>query len=44
VIALIALALLTLTAFAGGVIALFAGRRFYALWLGFGAFFITSRW
>ena len=42
-IALIALALLTLTAFAGGVIALFAGRRFYALWLGFGAFFITSR-
>jgi len=41
--ALIIIVLLVVTALAGGVISLFAGRRFYALWLGLAAFFFSSR-
>jgi LmbE family N-acetylglucosaminyl deacetylase len=42
-VALVLLILLALAALAGGLIALFAGRRFYALWLGLATFFFTSR-
>ncbi len=42
-IALVLIILLVLAALAGGLIAVFAGRRFYALWLGLAAFFFTSR-
>jgi len=34
---------LALVALIGGVISLFAGRRFYPLWLGLAAYFFTSR-
>jgi len=42
-IALIILILLLLAALAGGLIAMFAGRKYYALWLGLATFFFTSR-
>ena len=41
--ALIILILFILAALAGGLIALFAGRRFYALWLGLATFFFITR-
>jgi LmbE family N-acetylglucosaminyl deacetylase len=40
---LVILILLALVALAGGLLAVFAGRRFYAFWLGFAAFFFSSR-
>jgi len=40
---LVILILLALGAQAGGLLAVFAGRRFYAFWLGFAAFFFSSR-
>jgi len=42
-LALVLLILLALAALVGGLIAVFAGRRFYALWMGLAAFFFTSR-
>jgi hypothetical protein len=39
----IILILLVLAALVGGLIALFAGRRYYALWLGLATFFFVSR-
>ena len=39
----IILILLVLAPLAGGLIALFAGRKFYALWVGLATFFFTSR-
>ena len=42
-IGLIVILLMTFAALSGGLIALFAGRRFYAVWLGFAAYFLTTR-
>ncbi len=42
-IASIFLILIMLAALAGGLIALFVGRSFYALWIGLATFFFTSR-
>ena len=42
-VASIILLILVIAAIAGGLIALFAGRRFYALWMGLAVFFFTSR-
>ena len=42
-LATIIIILFVLAAIAGGFISLFAGRRFYALWLGLATFFFTSR-
>jgi len=39
----IIIVIVVVAAIAGGLIALFAGRRFYALWMGLAAFFFTSR-
>ena len=39
----IIIVIVVVAAIAGGLIALFAGRRFYALWLGLAVFFFTSR-
>jgi len=46
-LASIILILLILAALAGGLITVFAGRRFYDLWLGFATFFfihVFSTW
>ncbi len=40
---IIILILLTLAALSGGLIALFAGRRLYPVWLGFATYFFISR-
>jgi len=37
------LILMMLAVLSGGLIALFVGRRFYAVWLGFAAYFFTTR-
>lgn len=42
-LALTILLLLILAALSGGAIALFAGRRYYALWLGYATFFFSTR-
>jgi LmbE family N-acetylglucosaminyl deacetylase len=42
-LALVFILLLALAALAGGLISLFAGRRFYALWIGLATFFFTTR-
>lgn len=39
----IALIVLSLAILAGGLIALFAGRRWYAIWLGFATYFFITR-
>lgn len=39
----LALILLTLAVLSGGLIALFAGRRLYAVWLGFATYFFITR-
>ena len=39
----IIIVIVVVAAIAGGLIALFGGRRFYALWLGLAVFFFTSR-
>lgn len=41
--ALILLILITLAAFIGGLIAVFAGRKYYAFWMGLATFFFVSR-
>jgi LmbE family N-acetylglucosaminyl deacetylase len=42
-LALVLIILLALAALVGGLMALFAGRKFYALWMGLAAFFFTTR-
>ena len=42
-LASIILILIVLAALSGGLIALFAGRRLYAIWLGFATYFFISR-
>lgn len=42
-IGFLVLILLALAALAAGLIALFVGRRYYALWLGFAAYFFSAR-
>lgn len=42
-LATIIIILFVVAAVAGGFISLFAGRKFYALWLGLAAFFFSSR-
>jgi len=39
----LALILLSLAVISGGLIALFVGRRFYAVWLGFATYFFITR-
>ena len=40
---IVVLILTSLAVLSGGLIALFAGRRFYAVWLGFAAYFFITR-
>jgi LmbE family N-acetylglucosaminyl deacetylase len=42
-LALIIIILLVITALVGGALCLFAGRKFYALWLGLATFFFATR-
>lgn len=43
ILGVLLLILLTAAVLLGGLLALFAGRRLYAVWLGFATYFFTSR-
>lgn len=43
IFAVTVLILIILAAIGGGLLALFAGRKFYTIWLGFATYFFTSR-